>query len=131
MKVLASVATVGAIASLAVGVFGVGPADAALNNNYCNHGAVTCMYADAGYLNGIAYHTPGTGLLNASKNDQLSSWENLTSTGARWYYNSTTDPNGLGPCVPMQAHFNATVHPGDGNPDNDQASSWTFVSSNC
>ena len=72
----------------------------------------------------MGYRSPGSGLENisAGNQDKLSSWENLTSVNARFYY----DIGGRGHCVNMYSRSSNTTHPGDGNPDNDKASSWAF-----
>lgn len=84
----------------------------------------TCAYVNYNYNGLLGYRRPGTGLANISSanRNQLSSWENLTGTNARFYYNT----GGGGHCVNMYERSSATVHPGDGNPDNDQAESWAF-----
>lgn len=121
-SILTSAAITGVL--FAGGVVAAVPALAA-HNSLCK-GTETCAYVNYNYVGLLGFLTPGSGLRNfsAGANDQLSSWENLSGTNSRFYYNSTTDPHGLGKCVPMYAHSSATVHPGDGNPDNDKGSSW-------
>lgn len=127
MNVSSVLATSGISAAMVVGAVAVAvPALAAHNNDYCNVTNVTCAYRDAGYLNGMGKKGPGTPQqdIPVADRNMLSSWENLTGTGARFYYNT----GGLGKCVSMAAHSSATVSNPTGNPDNDQAESWSFTS---
>jgi hypothetical protein len=89
----------------------------------------TCVY-DGGtgqgagpYTGLLGSRTPGTTLANISvaNRDKLSSWENFTSTGARFYYGL----NGNGTCVPMYAQDSATAV--STNPDNNQAESHAYT----
>ena len=121
--VTATSAVAGAIATGALALAIPALAAPAVHNPLCPSNE-TCAYVNYNYNGLLGYRAPGTGLANIStaNRNQLSSWENLTGTNARFYYNI----NGGGHCVNMYEHDSATVHPGDGNPDNDQAESWAF-----
>ena len=94
------------------------PAAAACSGN------LTCTYVDYNYVTFLGSRSPGTKLqdISAGNRNKLSSWINYTSTSSRFYYST----GGRGTCVTMGARNRATVHPGDGNPDNDEAESWGF-----
>ena len=90
----------------------------ACNTVYCN-GALNCIYADAGFGNGLGSRLAGTALFNlqTSSNDKMSAWENkATSTGA-WY----VDADGRGSCITMPKGTESSYV---GSTLNDQMTSW-------
>lgn len=127
LKVRSAVISLGISGALAAGTFGIaipalaGPSLAAAS---CS-GNVTCTYVNYNYEVFLGSRSPGTTLqdISVGNRNKLSSWINYTSTGSRFYYQT----GGHGTCVSMYANNRATVHPGDGNPDNDQAESWSFT----
>ncbi len=119
--------SVGVVGALSAGAFGVViPALAAtpVPTAACS-GNLTCTYADYNYVTFLGSRSPGSPQqdISLASRNKLSSWINYTSTSARFYYLT----GGRGTCVTMGARNRATVHPGDGNPDNDQAESWAFT----
>ncbi|WP_148615412.1 hypothetical protein [Nocardioides rubriscoriae] len=126
MNLSSFVASAVIVSGMGVGAWSAQPAGAAQNNDYCgNRGAVTCAYRSPGYLNGLGYRSANVGLadISSANRNALSAWENLTPTGARFYYNLS----GRGTCVPMMANSSRTVSSENtSNPDNNQAESWAF-----
>ncbi|WP_331855789.1 peptidase inhibitor family I36 protein [Acidipropionibacterium jensenii] len=61
-----------------------------------------CIYSDNNYVGLLGYRKAGLGVMNVSggANDRMSSYENKTSTNARWYH----DASAKGRCVNMLAH---------------------------
>lgn len=106
-----------AIATALVGI-AVSPAVAG-NQIYCS-GSWVCVYKNSYFDVPLGYRTAGFSLQNisAANDNEVSSWENKTSTNARWY----TGSNGSGTCHTM-AKFSEL---GYMNPftQNDQMSSW-------
>lgn len=99
--------------------FGGATVTANAGSNLCNANRV-CIYVDHEWVGLLGMRSAGGGLVNVSSgaNDRTSSWENRTSTNARWYF----DASGKGACRDMIAkrELNITWYGGD----NDKLTSW-------
>lgn len=107
--------------ALAVGVPALAAADDTASLAECS-GNRTCTF-DGSYTDFLGSRTPGSPreVMSVGARNRLSSWINYTSTGSRFYYNTT----GNNDCVPMYANDRASASAG--NPDNNQAESWAFT----
>ena len=106
-----------ALALAAAGV--VGTAGAAIAGSSLCPAARVCIYVNDQFVGLMTYRGAGGALANLSSNlnDQMTSWENKTSTNGAWYY----DINGGGTCRDLYSNSeNSNV----GASDNDQMSSW-------
>jgi len=110
-----------ASAALAVGMVGALAPTAAFagNASYCS-GTYVCVYKNSGFGVGLGWRTAGFSLQNisAANDNEASSWENRTGTGARWY----TDANGKGDCHSMAKYSELSWMSPFGQ--NDNMSSW-------
>ncbi len=107
-------------AALATALIGIAVSPGVAGNQiYCS-GSWVCVYKHKDFEVPLGYRTAGFFLQNisAANDNEVSSWENRTSTNARWY----TGSNGSGNCHTM-ARFSEL---GFMNPftQNDQMSSW-------
>ena len=114
------------IAVMSAGAFGLAvPALADQPARITCNGNVTCIFDGYNYTAFLGSRSPGQPLSDISPGarNKLSSWINYTTTGSRFYYNT----GGGGHCVSMYAQNRATAHAGDGNPDDNQAESYSFT----
>lgn len=124
-KAALSAAVTGVMSATAFGfVLPVLTAHAYDNSQCAGTSNETCAFDGYDYQYGMGARYAGTAPQNisAAYNDKLSGWINFSSTGSRFHW----DTNQGGNCVSMYAHNQATAHAGDGNPNNNRASSWAF-----
>ena len=91
---------------IAIGVafafaFGAAASPAQAGSNLCPSSKI-CIYVHEDYVGLLGYRGAGGGLLNLSEGarNEMSSWENKTSTTASWF----TGLNGTGSCRTMLAN---------------------------
>lgn len=108
------------IGSLALGAAYVvtGPQGAHAGSNLCDANRV-CIYDRADWVGLLGQRSAGGGLVNVSSgaNDLTSSWENKTSTNARFYEHA----DGKGFCVEMTKRLEDNYV---GDAYNDKLTSW-------
>jgi hypothetical protein len=87
----------GLVAAAVVAGVAATPAHAG-NSAYCS-GTWVCVYKNSFFDTPLGYRTAGFTLQNISSanQNQVSSWENRTTSNARWY----TNTNGAGTCNNM------------------------------
>ena len=114
MKISAIVGALAVASGLAVGL----PSAAMAGSSLCPSAKV-CVYANNDFGGLLGYRSGGLGLANVSSvnNDEMSSWENKSTSNARWYH----DRDAGGKCVTLLSKRE------DNNInflDNDTMSSW-------
>jgi hypothetical protein len=105
-------------AIIGAGLIASAPTIASAGNPLCSANRV-CIYDSADWVGLLGERAPGNARVNVATaiNDKTSSWENKTTTNARWYEAA----NGTGQCHTMNANREDNFV---GLTDNDTLTSW-------